>query len=99
MKIGLIVIGVLLLVALLFGGKLVGTRNDLVTQREADQRRLGAGGRRPAAARRSDPESGRDGKGLREARAEVFTNIANARVGSAERAHSAGEDRGQHTAR
>jgi LemA protein len=35
MKFGLIIVGVLVLIALLFGGKLVGTRNDLVTQREA----------------------------------------------------------------
>jgi LemA protein len=35
MKVALIIIGVLLLVGLLFGGKLVGVRNDLVTQREA----------------------------------------------------------------
>lgn len=35
MKVLAIVLGVVLLVALLFGGKLVGTRNDLVTQREA----------------------------------------------------------------
>ncbi|MBI4876086.1 MAG: LemA family protein [Acidobacteria bacterium] len=35
MKIVLIVLGVLLLIGLLFGGKLVGIRNDLVVQREA----------------------------------------------------------------
>src|SRR5258708_23996416 len=35
MKVVAIVIGVVLLVALLFGGKLIGTRNDLVAQREA----------------------------------------------------------------
>ncbi|MGH9626923.1 MAG: LemA family protein [Bryobacteraceae bacterium] len=35
MKVLLIVLGVLLLAGLLFGGKLVGVRNDLVTQREA----------------------------------------------------------------
>lgn len=35
MKVGLIVIGVLVLIALLFGGKLMGTRNDLVTERES----------------------------------------------------------------
>lgn len=35
MKLALIIIGVLLLVGLMFGGKLVGTRNDLVQQREA----------------------------------------------------------------
>jgi LemA protein len=34
MKIALVVIGVLLLVGLLFGGKLMGTRNELVQQRE-----------------------------------------------------------------
>jgi LemA protein len=35
MKIALIVIGVLVLAVLLFGGKLVGIRNDLYTQQEA----------------------------------------------------------------
>jgi LemA protein len=35
MKIALIVIAVLLVVGLIFGGKLVGVRNELVTQREA----------------------------------------------------------------
>ena len=35
MKIVAIVLGVLLLLGLLIGGKLTGTRNDLVTQREA----------------------------------------------------------------
>src|SRR5258707_1809418 len=35
MKIALIVIGVLLLAGLAFGGKLIGTRNELVAQREA----------------------------------------------------------------
>ena len=35
MKIGLVIIGVLVLVGLLFGGKLMGTRNELVQQREA----------------------------------------------------------------
>src|SRR5688572_7361268 len=34
MKIGLVVIGVLLLVGLIFGGKLMGTRNELVQHRE-----------------------------------------------------------------
>ena len=35
MKIAAIVLGVLLLFGLILGGKVVGTRNDLVTQREA----------------------------------------------------------------
>lgn len=34
MKIALVVIGVLVLVGLIFGGKLMGTRNELVQQRE-----------------------------------------------------------------
>ena len=34
MKIALVVLGVLLLVGLIFGGKLMGTRNELVQQRE-----------------------------------------------------------------
>jgi LemA protein len=35
MKIALVVLGVLLLIVLVMGGKLVGVRNDLVVQREA----------------------------------------------------------------
>lgn len=35
MKVGLIVAGIVLVIALFFGGKLMGTRNELVTQREA----------------------------------------------------------------
>lgn len=35
MKMGLIVVGVLLLVGLIFGGQVVGTRNELVQQRES----------------------------------------------------------------
>ena len=35
MKIALVILGILLLIALLAGGKLVGTRNELVQQREA----------------------------------------------------------------
>jgi len=35
MKIALIAVAVLLVVGLLFGGKLVSTRNDLVVQRES----------------------------------------------------------------
>jgi LemA protein len=34
MKIALVVVGVLLLIGLIFGGKLMGTRNELVQQRE-----------------------------------------------------------------
>jgi LemA protein len=35
MKVGLIVVGVLVLIALVLGGSLMGSRNDLVTEREA----------------------------------------------------------------
>jgi LemA protein len=35
MKVGLIVVGVLVLIALILGGSLMGSRNDLVTEREA----------------------------------------------------------------
>ncbi len=35
MKIGLVILGVLLLIVLVMGGKIIGTRNELVTQRES----------------------------------------------------------------
>ena len=79
MKIGLIVIGVLVLVVLLFGGKLIGTRNDLVTQREAIN---GAWAQVDNdLQRRADliPNLVETVKGYAKHEQEVFTNIANAR--------------------
>jgi LemA protein len=79
MKIGLIVIGGLLLVALLFGGKLVGVRNDLVTQRETVN---GAWSQvETDLQRRADliPNLVESVKGYAKHESEVFTNIANAR--------------------
>src|SRR5688500_11991340 len=79
MKIGLIIIGVLLLVALLFGGKLVGTRNDLVNQREQVN---GSWAQvETDLQRRADliPSLVETVKGYAKHETEVFTNIANAR--------------------
>ncbi len=79
MKIGLIVIAVLVLVALLFGGKLIGTRNDLVTQRETIN---GAWAQVDTdLQRRADlvPNLVETVRGYAKHESEVFTNIANAR--------------------
>jgi LemA protein len=78
-KIGLIIIGVLLLVVLLFGGKLVGVRNDLVTQREQIN---GSWAQVDTdLQRRADliPNLVETVKGYAKHESEVFTNIANAR--------------------
>jgi LemA protein len=40
MKIGLVILGVVILLALILGGGLIGSRNDLVTEREAVQAAL-----------------------------------------------------------
>ena len=70
MKIALIVVVVLVLVLLAFGGKFVGIRNDLVTKREAMRRSVVPGGRGVAAPRRPDSQPGGDREGLRQARRE-----------------------------
>jgi LemA protein len=78
-KIGLIISGVLLLVVLLFGGKLIGTRNDLVTQRETI---TGSWAQVDNdLQRRADliPNLVETVKGYAKHEQEVFTNIANAR--------------------
>ena len=80
MKAVLIVLGVLLLVVLLFGGKLMGTRNDLVTQREVGQRRMVPGGCGSAAPCRSDPESGGDREGIRRSRSRRFSQQSRTRA-------------------
>jgi LemA protein len=81
MKIALIVIGVLVVVGLLFGGKLMGTRNDLVQQREAI-----AGSWAQVDVdlqRRADliPNLVETVKGFAAQEKEVLANIANARAG------------------
>src|SRR3982751_4963259 len=80
MKIALIIIGVLVLIGLLFGGKLIGVRNDLVTQREAIN---GAWSQVDVdLQRRSDlvPNLVETVKGFAKHETEVFTAIANARA-------------------
>jgi LemA protein len=78
-KLGLIIVGVLVLVALLFGGKLVGTRNDLVTQRETINGMWAQVDN--DLQRRADliPNLVETVKGYAKHEQEVFTNIANAR--------------------
>jgi LemA protein len=83
MKIALIIIGVLVLIGLLFGGKLIGVRNDLVTQREAIN---GAWSQVDVdLQRRSDlvPNLVETVKGFAKHETEVFTAIANARAAMA----------------
>jgi LemA protein len=78
-KIGLIIVGVLVLVVLLFGGKLMGTRNDLVTQRESIN---GAWAQVDTdLQRRADllPNLVETVKGYAKHEQEVLSNIANAR--------------------
>jgi LemA protein len=81
MKIGLVIIGVLVLVGLLFGGKLMGTRNELVQQREAIN---GAWSQVDVdLQRRADliPNLVSTVKGFAAQEKEVLANIANARAG------------------
>jgi LemA protein len=81
MKIGLVIIGVLVLVGLLFGGKLMGTRNELVQQRESIN---GAWSQVDVdLQRRADliPNLVSTVKGFAAQEKEVLANIANARAG------------------
>jgi LemA protein len=81
MKIALIVIGLLVVVGLLFGGKLMGTRNELVQQREAI---TGAWSQVDVdLQRRADliPNLVETVKGFASQEKEVLNNIANARAG------------------
>ncbi|HYP06388.1 MAG TPA: LemA family protein [Bryobacteraceae bacterium] len=81
MKIALVVIGVLVLVGLLFGGKLVGTRNDLVQQRESIN---GAWSQVDVdLQRRADliPNLVNTVKGFAAQEKEILNNLANARAG------------------
>jgi LemA protein len=79
LKIGLIIVGVLLLVGLIFGGQLMGTRNELVQQREGIS---GAWAQVDTdLQRRADliPNLVETVKAYAKHESEVFTNIANAR--------------------
>src|SRR5260370_35261002 len=83
MKIAVIVVVVLILVGLLFGVKIMGIRNDLVTQREAI---AGSWAQVDVALqRRSDliPNLVETVKGFAKHETEVFTAIANARAAMA----------------
>src|SRR3954451_6903950 len=80
MKVLIIVLAVLLLAGLLFGGKYVGVRNDLVTQREAVRGQWSQVD--VALQRRADliPNLVETVKGYAKQEKEIFTNIANARA-------------------
>jgi LemA protein len=81
MKLALIILGVLLLVALLFGGKLVGIRNNLATEKnaiDAQWHQVDV-----QLQRRADliPNLVNTVKGFAQHETEVFGAIANARAG------------------
>jgi LemA protein len=81
MKLVLIVLGVLLLLALLLGGQMIGIRNELVAQRNAVE---GAWSQVDVALqRRADliPNLVETVKGFAKQEQEVLNNIANARAG------------------
>lgn len=80
MKIALIVVGVLLLVGLLFGGKLLGVRNDLVVQREAIAGQWSQVD--VALQRRADliPNLVETVKGFAKQEKDVIASVANARA-------------------
>src|SRR5688572_26902171 len=81
MKIALVVLGVVVLLVLLFGAKLTGTRNDLVQQRESIN---GAWSQVDVdLQRRADliPNLVNTVKGFAAQEKEVLANIANARAG------------------
>jgi LemA protein len=81
MKLGLVVIGVLVLAGLLFGGKLMGTRNDLVQQRESI---TGSWSQvETDLQRRADliPNLVSTVKGFAAQEKEILNNLANARAG------------------
>ena len=80
MKIGLIVLGVLVLVLLLFSGKYVGTRNELATQQEAVARQWSDV--EGSLQRRADliPNLVATVKGFATHETEVFKNISDARA-------------------
>src|SRR5687767_14180348 len=80
MKIGLIIVVVLLLVGLMFGGKIVGVRNDLVQQRESVTGQWSQVD--VALQRRADliPNLVETVKGFAKQEKEVLASIANARA-------------------
>jgi len=81
MKIALVILGVLVLLALILGGKLTGTRNELVQQREAIN---GAWSQVDVdLQRRADliPNLVNTVKGFAAQEKEVLNNLANARAG------------------
>ena len=80
MKIGLIVIAVVVLVVLIFGGSLVSTRNELVTEKETISKQWADID--SALQRRADliPNLVNTVKGYAKHEEGVFTNIANARA-------------------
>ena len=80
MKIALIVLTVLLVLGLIVGGKFVGTRNDLVTQREAVTSQWSDVD--VALQRRADliPNLVNTVKGFAQHETEVFKDIADARA-------------------
>lgn len=80
MKTALIVLTVLLVLGLIIGGKFVGTRNDLVTQREAVNSQWSDVG--VALQRRADliPNLVSTVKGFAQHETEVFKDIADARA-------------------
>ena len=83
MKIAAIVLGVLLLFGLMFGGKLLGTRNELVVEREAIK---GSWAQVDVALqRRADliPNLVESVKGFAKQEKDVFSAIANARAAMA----------------
>lgn len=80
MKIGLIVVGVLLAAGLLLGGRVVGMRNELVTDREAVRGQWSQVD--VALQRRADlvPNLVETVKGIAKQEQQVFSDIANARA-------------------
>lgn len=80
MKAALIIIGVIVLVVLIFGGSLIGTRNDLVTERQAVDAAWAQVD--SALQRRADliPNLVETVKGYAKQEQTVFRDIANARA-------------------
>lgn len=80
MKAALIVVGVIVLIALIAGGSLIGTRNQLVTERQAVQSAWASVD--TALQRRADliPNLVETVKGVAKQEQTVFRDIANARA-------------------
>jgi LemA protein len=81
MKLGLIIIGVLVLIAVLLGGQIVGVRNDLVQQRETVDASWAEVDNQ--LQRRADliPNLVETVKGYVKHESDVLNNLANARAG------------------